>query len=291
MSQPIDQRTALQLQLACIGGDEPETSFIEVRPLDPPARQWWIPVRKLDSAVDVISQLAAYRNVYVGAAPRVRQSGRADAVERVWALWVDCDSPESVERLRAFRPVPSIVNRSGSGENMHAWWQLRQPLAPEHAVRANRRLALALGADRAATDAARVMRPIGSLNHKTNPPRCVECVYLDLDSFTVADVVRGLADDPVYAPRVEPIRQRPSRNGGAALAGLGRVVRESSIGERNQRLNWSAFRAGQHAAAGTISPGDAEAELLDAALAAGLSEREALRTIASGLSAAGALAA
>ena len=216
----------------------------------------------------------------------MRESGRADAVERAWCLWVDCDTPEAVERLRAFRPLPSIVNRSGSGENMHAWWQLREPLSPEHAVRANRRLALALGADRAATDATRVMRPIGSLNHKHTPPRPVECVLIELTAFAVADIVQGLVDDPAYAPRPTPIRTRPKRNGRAALDGLARVVRESSIGDRNHRLNWAAFRAGEHAAAGTIDPGDAEAELLDAALAVGLGEREALRTIASGLTAA-----
>ena len=189
-----------------IAGNEPETSYLEIRPLDPPGRQWWIPVRKLDSAAAVISKLSRQCNVYIGAAPRVHRSGRADAVERVWALWCDCDTPESVERLRAFHPWPSIVNRSGSGENVHGWWQLRQPLSPEHAVRANRRIALALGADRAATDAARVMRPIGSLNRKSSPPRLVECVRLELDAFDVADVVSGLADDPAYAPRPTPIR-------------------------------------------------------------------------------------
>ena len=282
----IPNDVALKMQLACIAGNEPESSFLEIRPLDPTGRQRFVPVRELDSAVAIVSKLAPHHQVYVGAAPRVRESGRADAVERAWCLWADCDSPGSVERLRAFRPLPSIVNRSGSGENMHAWWQLREPLSPEHAVRANRRLALALGADRAATDAARVMRPTGSLNHKTRPPRRVECVYLEPDSFTVSDVVQGLPDDRAYAPRPLPIRTGPKRNGQAALDGLARVVRESSIGDRNHRLNWAAFRAGEHATAGTIDPGDAEAELLDAALAVGLGEREALRTIASGLTAA-----
>ena len=135
------------------------------------------------------------------------------------------------------------------------------------------------------------MSPIGSLNHKTNPPRSVECVYLEPVSFVVADVVSGLADDPAYAPRPTPLRRNTRGGGRAALDGLARVVRESSPGERNERLNWSAYRAGEHAATGTIRPSDAEAELLDAALAVGLGEREALRTITSGLTAAGARAA
>ena len=84
MTEPIDQGAALRLQLAMIAGNEPETSFVEIRPLDPPARQWWIPVRELDSAVSVIESLSAHRNVYVGAAPRAKRSGRAEAVERAW---------------------------------------------------------------------------------------------------------------------------------------------------------------------------------------------------------------
>lgn len=286
MSEPIPQDEALRLQLACIAGNEPDSSYIEIRPLDPPGRQWWTPIPKLSSAAAVIGMLAPDRNVYVGAAPRVRQSGTANAVERVWCLWADCDTPEAVERLRRFRPLPSIVVRSGSGENVHGWWPLKRPLTPTQAVRANRRLALALGADRAATDAARIMRPIGSLNHKHRPARPVECVRLELDTFTPGDLVSGLADDPCYT---RPQLVTPLRDGIGdardALAGLARVVRSAPMGERNQRLNWAAYRAGEHAAAGRFDETEAEAELLAAAIEVGLTEAEASRTIASGLAA------
>ena len=211
MSETIDQRTALRLQLAMIAGNEPETSFVEIRPLDPPGRQWCVPVRKLDSAADVISKLSRQCNVFIGASPRAKRSGRAEAVERVWALWVDCDTPESVERLRAFRP------RSKHREPLRLRRQRSRLVAAAPTARTRARGREQTAAWRshsariaAATDAARVMRPIGSLNHKTNPPRPVECVYLELGLFSVADVVCGLADDRAYAPRPTPSPQRPA---------------------------------------------------------------------------------
>jgi hypothetical protein len=99
--------------------------------------------------------------VYVGAAPRVRRNGTKDDVEPVWTLWTDADTPDAAGALRAFSPLPSIVIRSGTTDHLHAWRQLDGPLSSAAAVRASRRLALALGADRASTDAARIMRPPG----------------------------------------------------------------------------------------------------------------------------------
>jgi hypothetical protein len=245
----------------------------------------FVPVRELKTAVAAVERLTGHHDVFAGAAPRTRQSGRADAVERVWCLWVDCDSPEAVERLRAFRPFPNVVIRSGTEGHLHAWWQLAKPLTPAHAVRANRRLALALGADMAATDAARVMRLAGTVNRKHTPPTLVECVRLGLDRNSIAEIVRGLPDDPRYNER--PSRSnRPRKHAhapGRALSALVRFVSEAPVGHRNERLNWAAYRAAEH----PIDPTDAETALLAAAVAAGLGEHEARRTIASALNAAG----
>ena len=96
-------------------------------------------------------------DLYLAVAPRVRQEGGRDAVERCHVLWADCDSAESIEALEHFSPAPSMVIRSGSGR--HAYWALWPPLEPAWAEKANRRLAYALGADPRATDAARILRP------------------------------------------------------------------------------------------------------------------------------------
>jgi hypothetical protein len=64
-----------------------------------------------------------------------------------------------------------------------------------------------------------------------------------------------------------------------------RVVRDAPIGERNARLNWAAYRGGEHVSAGELDPERVQAALLDAAADAQLSETEAMRTIRSGLDA------
>src|SRR5947209_2989004 len=103
----IPQDLALRAQLALIGGNEPSSSFVEVRVLDPESRPMpelrrWFPVRDLAATAEYALEIAPSANVYVGAAPRVSEDGTANAVQRSWAVWVDCDSPEAVDRLRRF---------------------------------------------------------------------------------------------------------------------------------------------------------------------------------------------
>jgi hypothetical protein len=288
MSEQIPRLIATKLQLAMIAGNEPRSSFLELRLFEGDrARCEWFPVAEYAAAAQRATELAPTMDVYVGAAPRVRRSGTKDDVERVWSLWVDADTPQAVEALRAFRPLPSVVIRSGTPDHLHAWWPLSAPLPPDWAARCNRRLALALGADRASTDAARIMRPAASWNHKQRPPARAECVRLECDAFTAADVVRGLPDDPAYQQRPAPERRvPPAGDGGRVLAGLARVVRDAIPDTRNTKLNWAAYRAGEHVHAGALDISEVESELLAAALDAGLPEREAARTIASGLTAA-----
>lgn len=279
MREPIPQRDALRLQLAMIAGNEPATSFIEIRPLDPPGRQVFVPVRQYAKAMAEIERLNERHQVYLGATPRTRQAGTADAVERVWCLWADCDTPEAVARLRKFRPWPTMVNRSGSAGRLHAWWAQSSPLSPTAAEFANKRLAYALGADRAATDRARIMRPIGSLNKKTDPPARVECVRCELETFTAAEVVGHLPDPPDLRSVRRPAGPPASVPSDAALAGLVRTVREAQPGQRNNLLFWASCRLQDH---GLDDAAACEA-LRQAALDAGLPEHEVTRTIASAL--------
>jgi hypothetical protein len=286
-TDPIPQEIALRLQCVAIAGNEPPSSYFELRPLDPAGRQEFIPVDDVPAVMDRVESLRECHQLYIGAAPRTREAGTADAIERVWCLWADCDSEEAVEHLRRFRPLPSIVVASGTEGHLHAWWPLRCSVTPRWAERANKRLAYRLKADPASTDVARIMRPIISVNRKTHPVTMVECVRLELDMFEMCDVVGGLPDAPTTAIAQTPRAARLLASGdpGATLAGLARVVRDAPIGERNNRLNWAAFRAGEHIAAGLLASADAESELLAAALDVGLTEAEALRTIQSGLGA------
>lgn len=216
MTDRISQGVALRLQLAAIAGNEPADGcfWLLTKRGEAPPKQDFIPVGELERAARCVISRSRLGDVFVGCAPRIRPSGRIDAVERVWTLWADCDSDRAIERLRGFQPFPSIVARSGStlpsgNHRLHAYWPLREPLAPAAAEIANGRLAQALGAD-TGTHAARVLRPAGSLNYKHRPPVLIQCVRLELDVFIAAHVVEDLC--PVELERRQPrSRERIAR--------------------------------------------------------------------------------
>lgn len=212
--------------LSIIAGQDTEGLF-EVRCRNPRngrigAREWFSVSDWRSGTAEVVELLdgqptlsnfarehAAKFDVYVGAAPRTMREGGKNAIAQVWCLWADCDTPEAIERLKHFRPKPGLIIGSGNGQ--HAWWPLSHPLSPVWAVRANRRLAHALGADIKATDAARILRYPGTLNHKTDPPmrvmieKGIRNPRADF-ALPVAAIVGGLSDPPGTA---KPRKPRP----------------------------------------------------------------------------------
>lgn len=85
---------------------------------------------------------------------------------------------------------------------MHTYWLLKRPVAAHEAVAANRRLALALGADRGAVTAATaILRPPGTLNHKHDPPRAVVAERVrGWQRLDVDELVDALPDDDQPSP-------------------------------------------------------------------------------------------
>lgn len=94
---------------------------------------------------------------------------------------------------------------------------------------------------------------------------------------------------PLVRPSLPPTAPpdiRPGRIGAwstAALHGEAARVKAAAVGQRNDTLNRAAFALGQLVGAGALDASDVEACLLAAATGTGLGEREARRTIASGL--------
>jgi hypothetical protein len=273
------------LQLALIAGQEPTSSYVEIRTLRPngcPGPREFIPVRKLREATQCVQALAAQTlNVYVGAAPRVRKGGAAPDVERVHCLWADLDTPASVEAARRFRPSPSIAVCTSAGR-LQVFWALGEPIPPDFARRALRRLALALGADRAAAEPARIVRAIGSRNLKYSPPPVVTCVRCELELFAMAEVVGGLADAPEYISS-SPRREITASDPDATLAGLARTVATAPRGNRNNCLHWAACRALEHVEDGDLDADAAREALTEAAREAGLEEAAIAATVRSGM--------
>jgi hypothetical protein len=186
----------LSTYLGMLFGAEPDGAYVELRWRLRDGRgmgREFCPVRDPRLA-DVIRARGRTTDLYVGVAPRSRQEGTRAAVERCHVLYVDCDTPGSIAALEAFDPAPSMVVKSGAG--VHAYWSLWPPANPDQLERANRRLAHHLGADMRATDAARILRPPETFNHKSGTPTAVELQTVDFDIFTVEDVTGHLPDPP-----------------------------------------------------------------------------------------------
>lgn len=168
--------------------------------------QLWVPCDRPQVAAEQIDGLGRRTDVYAGVAPRRDRHGGLRAIHELHTLWADCDGPESLARLAAFESPPSIVVASGTPHHAHAYWGLDAPISPVDAVALNKRLAAALGADPRATDAARILRPPGTRNHKGAEPVPVNLTHLDYNALYSAEQLAAhappLADgDTAQAPR------------------------------------------------------------------------------------------
>lgn len=208
----IGPREQLAAYMNALYGAEPAGSYIEARYRRPDGRgmaQRFTGTKPEPGFIDWILATGRETDVYLGVAPRSQRRGRRDSIEHAHALWVDADTPESIEALERFTPAPAIVVHSGNGR--HFYWPLYPPLEADHLERANRRLAHALGADSRSTDAARILRPPGTFNHKGGEPVAVEIERLEVEVFTAREVVGDLADPPGPAGRSA---QRSPRDAG-----------------------------------------------------------------------------
>lgn len=106
----------------------------------------------------------------------------------------------------------------------------------------------------------------------------------DAPSWLVAALTRPEAA-PSLSMTAQPRSGETTRYGRAALDAEANNVRAAVEGGRNSRLNEAAFALGQLEAGGELAEGDAEQALKQAALACGLPQTEAARTVRSGLEA------
>lgn len=197
---------SLAAYLRALAGEAPDSAYLEIRYRVAPGTlaAEFHSVHDESGLVASIRERAATTDVYVGCAPRLRRSGTKKDVGDVWVLWAECDGAAAARAARAYSPTPSILVASGSGPNVHAYWPLRRPLSPRDAEHANLRIANAVGADRACYDAARILRPPGTWNHKRHPPAPVTALRMETTvGFDASEVLARAAQlDP------EPIERR-----------------------------------------------------------------------------------
>ena len=107
-----------------------------------------------------------------------------------------------------------------SGRGRHAYWVVSPPATPDVLERANRRLAYRLGGDMRSTDAARVLRPPGSINRKNHA--LVGLLEATAEVFEL-DYVTGDLPDPPGSQPLQASRE-PRTNGDDPLLSIPPVV-------------------------------------------------------------------
>jgi len=204
----------LDRYLEMIVGDRRGDELLEIRYANGDAgmRRQFVSIRRLDSAARAIRSLSRRTDVYCGVLLRSQRAGGRDAVTRSHLAFVDIDAADALDRLQRFARPPTMIVSSGTAEHAHAYWRLRARVGAVELEQSNRTLASHLGGDLASVDAARILRPAGTLSHKHRPPAPVELLHLDPDvRYELAELVDGLA----------PPTQRPA----AAAAGRERAAR------------------------------------------------------------------
>lgn len=215
------------------------------------------------------------------------------------ALFVDFDGVEPDPKALETLPPVSAVTQSKNGK--HLYWFLEDGEALEDLEPALKRLIAYVGADPACKNHNRPMRIPGSLHHKGEPFLTSLASFNPKRRYTIAEVLEGAPELPkehkasskpktTKTPRATTkprkvtgdnfhaeLRNTPrSKQLGRALD----ILAGQKSGGRNDCLNKVAFWAYALVEQGTPKE-YLEAELLKAAMVAGLSEDEALTTIAS----------
>jgi len=177
--------------------EDSDDGFIELRVIRRPGppRQEWFEVVAASSAADRAVELRAHGDVYFGVVPRTRREGTKGAVGSSTVLWADLDSPDSLLTLVGFAVLPSLIVASGSPGSHHAYWLLTAPISKETLESTNRRLAVQLGADLRCTDAGRILRVAGTLNHKTDPPAEVSLMYFTRERYDLDELLAALPEE------------------------------------------------------------------------------------------------
>jgi len=194
----VDENDLLLGYLRELYGRARPTTLVEVRwRAGAGMRRRFLSASALEQTGNTIRSLGARTDVYVGVLPRWRHGGgRGDVVGDGRTVWVDLDLPDGSRALEPVEPAPSLVVASGAPGHVHAYWRLRRAVLPSTIERANGRLAFALGGDLRAGDAARILRPPGTVNHKHSAP--VRLVGQDPSTVPVGDLIGGLPDPPTW---------------------------------------------------------------------------------------------
>src|SRR5829696_2611850 len=102
-------------------------------------RQEYVPSRAHRAANALIERRRREADTYIGVAPRTRQEGARDAVNRVHALWADLDTPEAMRRASALSLRPAWSSPPGTASTpIGASRRPSDPMRPRRPTAASR---------------------------------------------------------------------------------------------------------------------------------------------------------
>ncbi len=211
-SDPAQLRQLVSF-LLILFGRERRGALINVRYRDPKRpqimRHRWHDTHQPARAARDILALGQLTDTYIGIAPRQHPDGGKAAITHAWTLWVDCDTPQAAAALKKFTPAPTIIIRSGTATNCHAYWPLTRPLAVAELERGNRALARELGGCTSAVmNAATILRPPGTLNFKHRPASPVVLERLQRQLLDPDELLARLPELPPAPERPDPAAGR-----------------------------------------------------------------------------------
>lgn len=131
---------------------------------------WRRSVAQLEQVVD---ETDGTRNLYFAHGRFRERQRRNEHVVATRVVYADCDTAESVEAMRRFRPYPSWVVRTSPGR-AQAVWIVRDPASPEDMAAVTRRLGRLLGADKGVWEPSRLLRLPWTLNLNHDPAPLTE---------------------------------------------------------------------------------------------------------------------
>jgi hypothetical protein len=207
-AQPEDE---LRAYLEMLAGQPRAGQFFNLRWITPLGRmgQQFRSARQVESTARRIETLAETTDVFIGVALRDSRRGGKSAISGSHLLHLDCDDEHARSKLAAFAFVPTMEVASGTPGHLHPYWCLDRRASILQVEGANRRLALALAADPACVDVARILRPPKTSNFKDDPPQPVSLIAYRPDArYSLADLLASLPRDPCAPTRV---RTNPTR--------------------------------------------------------------------------------
>ena len=164
-------------------------------------KQIWLPHGKLEDFIrsHVPIHTQHQRHIWIGVAPRPRVGDTTPVLHRV--LWVDFSASvrtvddAKVHMLAAGVPAPTMLVHSGNG--VHGYWALKEPVSPQDAKPYAKGLHGALPTD-ATHDSSRIMRVPGTLNVKDpdHPTPCRIAEYRPERVYELTEFPRAEIAEP-----------------------------------------------------------------------------------------------